>query len=414
MNHLRIKNTLKQLNKIGYSEQGMNRLAFTKKEEKVKNLLIHLLEKEDVKVKVDACGNVIARKEGQKPKLPPVVVGSHLDTVFNGGQYDGTVGVVLGLELIRSLKEQNIQHERAIEVISFSGEEASRFGSGTIGSKAIAGKLNKEKMAKLTDNEGIIFQKAVEEAGLDFNNMNRASRKMEKIQAFFEVHIEQGPILEKKRKRIGVVTDIAAPTRLKVSILGKASHSGTTPMNYRKDALLGASEIALAVEKMAKSEAAKGTVATVGECNVFPGAINVVPGQAEIKIDIRGTDMISKQKVFTKLIDCFNVLNSRRQLEIAYEVLSDDKPVELDEKLISSLSETCEQLDIPYLQMISGAGHDAMNMASICPAGLIFIPCRDGLSHHKDEYASIDDIVAGGEVLEKEVLKWTGSFNNQE
>src|SRR5699024_3638248 len=171
-----------------------------------------------------------------------------LDTVFDGGQYDGIVGVVLGLELILSLKEQNITTNRSIEVIIFSGEEASRFGIGTIGSKAITGKLNKNLLFDLIDNKGITFQEALEEIGLDISNIENASRKKEKIHAFFEIHIEQGPILEQNQKKIGIVNAIAAPTRLKVDITGRAAHSGTTPMNYRQDALLGASEIALALE----------------------------------------------------------------------------------------------------------------------------------------------------------------------
>ncbi|WP_059104295.1 M20 family metallo-hydrolase [Shouchella shacheensis] len=405
MNIKRIEDTLNEFNKIGYSRHGMNRLAFTKEEEKVKRVLIELCEKEGMEARIDHCGNVIMIKEGKNPNLAPVIIGSHLDTVYNGGQYDGSVGVGVGVEIICSINDRNIQPERRVELICFVGEEASRFGMGTIGSSAMAGKFDQEVMSRLTDQEGVSFPKAVENVELDFETIRLASREGERIHAFFEVHIEQGPVLENHQKKIGVVTAIAAPTRLKVTIVGKASHSGTTPMNYRKDALLGASEIALTVEEAAKLEAVNGTVATVGQCSVFPGAMNVVPGRAEMKIDIRGTNVESKQVVVLKLLECFKDLKNRRHLDIQYEYLVDKAPVKLDTKMINSLSTTCEELGVPHLQMVSGAGHDAMNMASICPTGLLFIPCKEGLSHHKNEFASIEDIAIGAQVLEHEILK---------
>lgn len=407
MNFKRIKKNLKEFNQIGYTKEGMNRLAFTKKEKEVKFLFKVLCENEGMKVRYDESGNVIARMEGKFPELSPVVIGSHLDTVFNGGQFDGTIGVAIGLEIIRRFNDKKINPKRSIEVICFAGEEASRFGTGTIGSKGMTGLLNEESLSQLIDHEGISFPEAIKKAGLNFKDMKHATRKNDKIHAFFEVHIEQGTILEKQHKKIGIVTAIAAPTRLKVSIAGKSSHSGTTPMEDRKDALLGAAEISLVVEDAAKSESKKGTVGTVGDCKLVPaGAMNTIPGHAEIKIDIRGINIKSKKVVVEKLTDCFKELELRRKLNIKYKYLTDDKPIRLDESIVRSLSKSCEDLEVPYLEMISGAGHDAMNMATICPTGLIFIPCKEGLSHHKDEHASINNIVIGAKILEKEIEKW--------
>ncbi|GGH88606.1 N-carbamoyl-L-amino-acid hydrolase [Pullulanibacillus pueri] len=406
MNLKRIKGTLTQFNQIGYSENGMNRLAYTVDELRAKKLFMSICEKEGMTVRVDDCGNIIARREGTNPALPPVAMGSHLDTVIDGGQYDGTVGVVAGIEVIRCLNDRNLQTKHPIEVICFTAEESSRFGVATIGSKAMAGKLFKEKIGSLKDRNDITFQEAFKRAGFDFDMIENASKNPGDFNAFFEMHIEQGPVLEKKGKKIGIVTGIAAPTRIKVTLEGKASHSGTTPMDLRRDAFLGAAELGLIVERAAKSEADKGTVATVGDCTIRPGAMNVVPGRAEVKIDIRGIDGDSKQRVWVNIMEGLDDIEHRRHLMTRTEIMMDDQPVPLKKEVISSLLDTCRKLGLSCIQMPSGAGHDAMNMASLCPTGLIFIPCRDGLSHHKDEFAALEDIGVGILLLEEEVLKW--------
>ncbi|MBT2218019.1 M20 family metallo-hydrolase [Virgibacillus dakarensis] len=407
----RIEQTLHQFNKIGYSEDGMNRLAYTKSERKAKELFKELCESENLRVRMDHAGNMIARREGVNPTLPPVLTGSHLDTVINGGKYDGTVGVVAAIELIRRLNEQQIQTNHPIEIISFAAEESSRFGLATIGSKSMAGNFKPRNVENLKDKNGINLEDAFFHAGLNLSQVEEASRKNETIKAFFEVHIEQGPVLEREQLDIGVVTGIAAPTRLKVTVKGKASHSGTTPMDFRNDAFLGASEIGLAVERAAKAEADNGTVATVGDCTIDPGAMNVVPDTAEMKIDIRSVDMASKQKVMKCVNDAIKSVERKRGLLVYSELLTNDEPIILEQHVTSSILQTCEQLGVSYREMPSGAGHDAMNMARICPTGLIFIPCRDGLSHHKDEFSSLDAIGIACDVLEKEVLKWALSAN---
>ncbi|MEN1967910.1 M20 family metallo-hydrolase [Lentibacillus sp. N15] len=407
----RIEQTLNQFNKIGYTENGMNRLAYTENECNAKELFKELCERENLHVRMDEAGNMIARREGINPTLPPVLTGSHLDTVFNGGKYDGTVGVVAAIELIRRLNEQQIQTTHPIEIIGFTAEESSRFGMATIGSKGMAGTLESRNVETLKDKNDVSLEDAFSHAGLNWNQVGKASRENEAIKAFFEVHIEQGPVLEREKLDIGIVTGIAAPSRLKVTVKGKASHSGTTPMDLRKDAFLGASEIGLAVEKAAKAEADNGTVATVGDCIISPGAMNVVPDIAEMKIDIRSVDMESKQKVMKDVEDTIKNVERKRGVSIHSELLTNDEPVILEQHVTASISQTCEQLGVTYREMPSGAGHDAMNMARICPTGLIFIPCRDGLSHHKDEFSSLDAIGTACDVLENEVLKWALSAN---
>ncbi|WP_245832944.1 M20 family metallo-hydrolase [Oceanobacillus timonensis] len=402
----RIQEMLSQFNRIGYTKDGMNRMAYTDSERKAKEFFKEICESENVSVRMDHAGNMIAYREGLDPTLPPVLTGSHLDTVTNGGKYDGVVGVVAAIELIRRLNEQQIRTNHPIEVIGFAAEESSRFGIATIGSKGMAGILEPCNVKNLKDKNNVSLETAFSQAGLNLSHAEGASRENEDIKAFFEVHIEQGPVLEREQLDIGVVTGIAAPTRLKVTVEGKASHSGTTPMDLRKDAFLGAAEIGIAVEKAAIAEADKGTVATVGECTIAPGAMNIVPELAEMQIDIRSVDMNSKQNVLKHVEKVIKNVETKRGLLVHSELLTNDEPVILEENVTSSILRTCKQLGVSYREMPSGAGHDAMNMAKLCPTGLIFIPCRDGLSHHKDEFSSLDAIGIACDVLEKEILKW--------
>ena len=233
-----------------------------------------------------------------------------------------------------------------------------------------------------------------------------ASRKGEKIKAFFELHIEQGPVLENENKKIGIVTGIAAPVRFSIKILGTPSHSGTTPMNMRKDALLGASEIALELEKIALEEQEFGTVATVGVLKLHSGAMNVVPGEVEIKVDIRGTSTESRQRVLDHLHQTIDRVKNSRKLEIISDEIIAEEPVLLSEEIIETMETICKEKEIPYKLMPSGAGHDAMNMVRLCPTGLIFIPSVNGLSHHPDEFTELDDIILGIDLLEEVILHY--------
>jgi hydantoinase/carbamoylase family amidase len=406
MNLKRVEQTLNEINQFGRIDNGVTRLAFTNQEKQATEYFINHCEREGLQVRVDECGNVIARREGLNPGSPVVAVGSHLDTVGGGGRFDGTLGVVAGLEVVRSLNDQGIVTKHPIEIISFACEESARFGVSTIGSKAMTGLLSKDEISNLIDKEGMPIREAFSNRGLDFTIVDQAARRRGELKAFFELHVEQGPLLEKENKQIGIATAISSPTRLEVKVKGKSSHSGTTSMNLRKDALLGASEICLALEQSAKKEAHNGTVATTGVFEVKTGAMNVVPGDVEMKIDIRSTSMKSKQKVVKKLLETFDAVIGKRGLSVTWNLLSDEEPVPLDKEISTGLSKMCDRLGVSSILMPSGAGHDAMNMAKICPTGLIFVPSVDGLSHHADEYTAIEDIGVGVKLLEEAVLKW--------
>lgn len=400
----RYETLLNKINQYNSGEKGITRIAYSNEEQACTHALMRMCKDAKMTVKLDPAGNLIARREGKRNELPPVVIGSHIDSVYQGGKYDGVVGVTAALEIINRLNEKGIVTEHPIEIISFACEESSRFGVSTIGSKAMAGRIVKEKYRQLTDRDGISMEKAFSLCALDFNGIDQASRENERFEAFFELHIEQGPVLETEKKKIGIVTGIAAPARFIVKIFGKASHSGTTPMYMRKDALLGAAEISLALEKAAHLEKAFGTVATVGVLGVKAGAMNVVPGEVEMKIDIRSSSIESRQRVLNHFYQAITSVEQERELLIDYREISMEEPVLLSSDLCHLLSHICEEKQLPYKLMQSGAGHDAMNMTGFGPTGLIFIPSVDGLSHHPHEHTEMEDILTGIDVLEAAVL----------
>ncbi|KLV26650.1 N-carbamoyl-L-amino acid amidohydrolase [Niallia circulans] len=401
----RYEELLNNMNQYNSGTKGITRVAFTNEEQACSHAFMRLCKNEGLEIRMDYCGNIIARREGKQKNLPPVVIGSHLDTVYQGGKYDGVVGVTAGLEVIKRLNEQKLETEHPIEIISFACEESSRFGVSTVGSKAMAGTLQKEKYRHLKDKDGITFEKALSLCALRFDQLDLASRATERFQAFFELHIEQGPILMNTNKKIGIVTGVAAPVRFIIEVKGAASHSGTTPMNMRKDALLGASELALALEEAAKEEQHNGTVATIGVLSIPMGAMNVVPGTVEMKVDIRSTSTASRNKVLTALLKKMEDVQERRGLTITSQEISKEEPVQLSKELTFQIEKICLEKKLPYQWMQSGAGHDAMNMTSFGPVGLIFIPSLNGISHHPDEHTDLDDILIGIDVLEAAVLQ---------
>lgn len=405
MNKERYQNLLETVNQYNSGEIGITRVAYSKEEQACTHGFIRMCKDQQLEVRLDPCGNLIARRPGKHPNLPPVVIGSHLDTVYQGGKYDGAVGVTAALEVITRLNEKGIVTDHPIEIISFACEESSRFGVSTIGSKAMAGLIEKDNIRHLKDRNGTTIDKAFAECALDFESIDQADRTKERFKVFLELHIEQGPVLEKRNKKIGIVTGIAAPVRLLVTIHGKASHSGTTPMHMRKDALLAASELALETETSAKMEQKEGTVATVGDLIVHPGAMNVVPGKVEMKIDIRGTEAESRDRVLKRIEEKILDIKKKRDLNVESKIISREQPVLLSPDIVNELKAVCETNRLSYELLQSGAGHDAMHMTKLGPVGLIFIPSKDGVSHHPDEYTALGDILAGIDVLEAVVLK---------
>lgn len=405
VNRERLQFEIDRFGSIGATaEGGVSRLAFTELELDAKRLLQDLLEELGVSVRYDAFGNLFGRRESSDPLLPVILFGSHLDTVPNGGKYDGALGVLASLELLRVLDERKITTHHPLELVCFSCEESSRFGAGVLGSKAMTGLLAEDNLHSFRDTDGISLYQALCTSGFAADNLGQAKRDMKQIACYLELHIEQGPVLEDQKIPVGVVSGIANATRFAVEISGRADHSGTTPMSLRRDALLGAAEVVIAVERAVKEAGGLTSVATVGVLQIEPGAINVVPGTAKMRIDVRDIDAEAKQRVASLVKQRTNEIAQSRGLGSKIELIADGEPIPLSDDISRITTEAAERLGIPFLPMHSGAGHDAMNIAPFCPTGMIFVPSKEGRSHSPLEFTHIDDIVPGVEVMLETVL----------
>ncbi len=389
--------TIAELAGFSAGGPGITRLAFSEEDRRAGEYIQELMRQSGLTVHRDAFGNIIGRLNGAMPGAPAVATGSHLDTVPEGGRFDGALGVVGGLAAIRSLAGKGpLAHP--VELIVFMAEESSRFGFATMGSKAMIGAAN-PSWAKAKDHAGENFPAVLGRHGLDLANVRTAGRRRDELKAFVELHIEQGPVLERTNNAIGIVEAIAAPTRLKIVVDGMAGHSGTTPMDDRQDALVSAAMIILAVQEIAMEQHHRGTVGTVGVIRNHPNVMNVIPGRVEMGVDIRGVDHDSIIETIQDIKDAVSTIADGQETPVAIEVVTADKPVPMDGDIIQTIETVCRQLNMPYRLMNSGAGHDAMNMAAITPTGMIFIPCRGGISHNPDEEADADAIMKGIEVL---------------
>jgi hydantoinase/carbamoylase family amidase len=395
----RLEENFQRLSAIGRQDGGgITRLAFGDADWEARNVVIELMKNAGLKIRVDAFGNVIGRREGLYFEKSVVMLGSHIDSVPNGGNFDGVVGVLGAIEALQCLEEQQEQNDHPIEVVVFMAEESSRFGVATLGSKAFCGKLSPQNLVQYKDKDGITLGEAMQQRELASENIRQAQYEGD-IKAFLELHIEQGKVLETTNHQIGIVTGIAAPTRFNVIVTGQADHSGATPMNMRQDALTAAAEVILLVEQLSRKVAHLGVVGTTGVIKADPGAINVIPGRVELGIDIRAIQLASKQWVVDELIAGIDKIKTQRSVKIEMITLTDEMPVELLKEMVEELQDVCKQHPYPNMLMPSGAGHDAMHLASLAPTGIIFIPCQGGISHNPAEWASMDDIVAGTEIL---------------
>ena len=353
-------------------------------------------------VKADAFGNVIGRWEGADPSLPAVMFGSHADSVPNGGNYDGALGILAAIETLQSLKEDGFCPEHPLEAVLFMCEESSRFGAATLGSRAMLGELSVDDAKRLADKNGATLYETLKGRNLDPDALGK-TLYTGNVKAFFEVHIEQGKVLEHEKKSVGIVTGIAAPTRFRVKLQGNADHSGATPMALRHDAACAAAEIVLAAERFAAAEQEPPAVATVGVLQIAPGVMNVIPGGAALGVDIRSIDAATKKRVAENLKDAVSEICGRRGVAFEIVPISDERPVAIRPSVLDFLDGICREDGCSYMRLPSGAGHDAMHWAERVPTGMLFIPCRDGVSHNPEEYAAPEDIVNAVRLLEKVV-----------
>ncbi|MFB5189576.1 M20 family metallo-hydrolase [Alicyclobacillus fastidiosus] len=403
----RIGERIESLGKIGESNgEGVTRLALSKEYKDAQALMMSWMEEAGMQVRVDAAGNLIGRKEGSNPDANPVVMGSHIDSVVNGGKYDGTIGVIGGVEVVQHFAEEGIVTSHPIEVIAFCEEEGSRFQSGLFGSQAVIGAIEPGHL-DLKDKDGKTRREALLEFGLNPDDIfHEVRRHQGELSVYLEMHIEQGPILEKENHPVGIVTAIAGPTWMEIEIQGKAGHAGTIPMRMRQDALLGASEIALALEQICLDYAGSPIVGTVGRMDVFPGGANVVPGRVLMSVDVRDVDRNRRAFALEKLRVRGHEIAQQRGLEIQFSERLSVAPVACHPEVVSVMVEEGRNMQLECPMMISGAGHDAQLMAAITDVGMVFIRCKDGISHNPKEFAEVGDIALGTELLSRVAYRY--------
>ena len=400
----RLVNDFEAMSQFTAPGEGINRLAFTDADWAGRQYIIDRMIDAGLTVETDGFGNVIGYKLGKNPELPVVMVGSHTDSVPNGGNYDGVVGVLSAIEVIRSMIDDGYEHDHTIAVVSFMCEESGRFGDATLGSKAMRGELRLQDLHRLVDKQGISLYEALKGRNLNPDEIKQVEYKRP-VKSFTEIHIEQGKVLEYEAKPIGVVTGIAAPERFYVTIRGNADHSGATPMNLRHDALCGASKIILGIEEIAAMQEEPPVVGTVGIVEVTPGAMNVIPGEVKLGVDIRSISEVARNSVVTLVKEFIDVTTDKRGLSYTIEPIAQDHPVAMHPAMIREIEAVVTSLGVEYMALPSGAGHDAMHWADDVPTGMIFIPCLNGISHNPAEFAEMDDIVMGAQVLDNVLRK---------
>jgi hydantoinase/carbamoylase family amidase len=377
---------------------GITREVYTPEYDSSVEFVSELMRDAGLEVRLDSVGNLFGRWPGAAPGEPRVLTGSHVDTTLNAGRFDGVVGVLGAIEAVRELRSAGLKPRRTIEVVGVAGEEP-RFGAGCIGSRAMVGALTREQLEEMRDRDGVSVAEAMRKRGLDPERLSEALLDSENVHAFVELHIEQGAVLETSGAEIGVVERIAAPHDLRVTLTGSAMHAGATPMRLRRDALAGAAEIALELERLALASPSGSTVGTVGVLRVAPGAVNIIPGLVEMDIDVRDSDLDARERVVAALRAKLEETARRRDLELTVSTLTRDDPAACSPTVVEAVREACEELEVRQLAMISGAYHDAMVLGAKVPMGMIFVPSVGGLSHHPDEFTAAPDIDRGVQVL---------------
>ncbi len=349
-------------------------------------------------VSEDAIGNTFARWQGSNPALAPIGTGSHIDAIPNAGLYDGCVGVLGGLEAIRVLQQLGFKPRRSIELVIFTAEEPTRFGIGCLGSRMMAGLLTPAQALALRDKEGRGLEEWRAQAGFA-GTLDSVQVPVGRFHQFIELHIEQGPLLEQEGIDVGLVTHIAAPASQRIVIEGEGGHAGGRLMPGRKDALAAAAELILALESAAKSTGVIDTVGTVGICEVFPGAVNSVPSRVLMTTDVRDIDSARRDSVLAAFAATVQEVSARRGVKIATELVNADPPTTCDPAILAALEASATAAGKSYKKMVSRAYHDSSLVSSIAPVAMLFIPCRGGVSHRPDEYASPQWIGSGVHVL---------------
>jgi ureidoglycolate amidohydrolase len=383
---------------------AVTRVLWTPQDMAMRGWLKNLALEAGLQWREDALGNTFIRLEGTAPTLPAIGTGSHNDAIPFSGMFDGTVGVMGGLEALRAIQRSGIAHKRSLEVLMFTAEEPTRFGLGCLGSRLMCGAIDLDKVRALQDPDGTDLETARNKVGYTAP-LETVRLPEDYYAAFVELHIEQAPLLEQQGLQIGVVGAIAAPASFFVHLSGEGGHAGARLMPGRRDALLAAAEIVLAVETAALESGAIDTVGTTGICEVHPGAINSIPSRVRLGIDIRDTDAVRRDKAVQSVLETVQTVCQKRHVEHRLEMVNSDPPAQSDPQILQAIRASVQEMQVSSLEMVSRAYHDSLFMARVFPTAMIFIPCRAGVSHRPDEYAAPKDIATGVEVLARTMLR---------
>jgi N-carbamoyl-L-amino-acid hydrolase len=400
----RLWDSLMEMAQIGATEKGgVCRLALTDLDKQSRDLFISWCENAGCRVAVDPVGNIFARRPGRDNTLPPIVAGSHLDSQPTGGKFDGAYGVLAGLEVLRTLNDGAVETEAPVEIVAWTNEEGSRFAPAMMGSGAFAGLFPVEEILATTDVDGKTFGAELERIGYKGEPFGKPN-----VGAYFEAHIEQGPILEAEERTIGVVTGAQGQRWYEVTLTGMEAHAGPTPMARRRDALVGAADVVRAVNRIGH-DFQPDACATVGMLQVHPNSRNVIPGQVFLTVDFRHPDDERLAAMDATLREAVAEIADRCKLELDIKQILDFAATPFDPDCVAAVRKGAERFGYSHRDIVSGAGHDAVYVAKIAPAGMIFVPCEGGISHNEIENATPEDLAAGCQVLLHAVLEKAGA-----
>ena len=377
---------------------GMTRFSFSEEDRKTREYIRERMKEAGLEIFEDGAGSMFGRRPGRRPDAPAIMLGSHFDSVKNGGNFDGPAGVVMGLEIARVLHENEVETEFPLEFAALVEEEGARFGGGLYGSRAMTGRVSRKELDSFRDRDGISLAEAMKSAGFDPDRIEEAVRPEGSLKAFIEMHIEQGPILESEGTDLGFVRTIVGITQQEVEIIGRPDHAGTTPMDMRKNALVAASKAVLYLDEAARAAGA-GTVGTVGRMEVFPGGANIVPGRVFFTVDIRSAEKGKLEALLAAFGKFLKKLEEEQGVQISLTEKIKVVPVKMSEEILSLFSAEADKRGYTSKMKQSGAGHDAMIMASAAETGLVFVPSKGGRSHCPEERTDCDQIKKGVDVI---------------
>jgi allantoate deiminase len=378
--------------------EGLTRVFLSPQARAAGELVLGWMREAGMQAGLDAIGNAVGRYEGERPGLPCLMLGSHLDTVRDAGKYDGMLGVISAIECVHRLNAERQRLPFAIEVVGFGDEEGVRFGTTLLGSRAIAGTLDPQVL-QAKDAQGVSIAQALRDFGLDPEKIHTVKKRREEVLAYVELHIEQGPVLEAEDLPVGVVTAINGFSRLRASLRGEAGHAGTVPMKLRRDALAAAAECVLAVERLARAR--PDLVGTVGRLEARPGAINVIPGEVQFTVDVRAPDDAAREGAVAAVRSEIALISEKRKIDYEIETLQELASSACAPWLMAQLETAVRAEGLRVLRLPSGAGHDGMAMKAIADIAMLFVRCKRGVSHNPAEAISLEDAGTGAKVLSR-------------